>query len=104
MAAACRGRAVAGREGETWGDRLEQMLGADRVAVINHGVPGYSTAEHVSQTAFYEHTHGVPPRCSIYYIGWNDLWNSHVRNLDPGYAGAGCGCGVPMSDQALRQS
>ena len=55
-------------------------------AVINHGVPGYSTAEHVIQTAFYERTHGVPPRCSIYYVGWNDLRNSHVRHLDPGYA------------------
>jgi hypothetical protein len=54
--------------------------------VINHGMLGYSTAEHVIQTAFYERTHGVPPRCSIYYIGWNDLRNSHVRNLDPGYA------------------
>lgn len=76
---------VAGGEGETWGDRLEEMLGPD-VAVINHGVPGYSTAEHVIQTAFYERTHGVPPLCSIYYIGWNDLRNSHVRTLDPGYA------------------
>jgi lysophospholipase L1-like esterase len=77
---------VAVGEGETWGDRLEEMLAADRVAVINHGVPGYSTAEHVIQTAFYERTHGVAPRCSIYYIGWNDLRNSHVRSLDPGYA------------------
>ena len=77
---------VGGGEGETWGDRLEEMLGPDRIAVVNHGVPGYSTAEHVIQTAFYERTHGVSPRCSIYYIGWNDLRNSHVRNLDPGYA------------------
>ena len=76
---------VAGGEGETWGDRLEELLGPD-VAVINHGVPGYSTAEHVIQTAFYERTHGVPPRCSIYYIGWNDLRNSHVAKLDSGYA------------------
>lgn len=76
---------VAGSDGETWGDRLQEMLGAD-AAVINHGVPGYSTAEHVIQTAFYERSHGVPPRCSIYYIGWNDLRHSHVRNLDSGYA------------------
>jgi hypothetical protein len=76
---------VAGSDGETWGDRLQEMLGAD-VAVINHGVPGYSTAEHVIQTAFYERAHGVAPRCSIYYIGWNDLRQSHVRNLDSGYA------------------
>lgn len=73
-------------DGETWGDRLEELLGVDRVAVLNHGVPGYSTAEHVIQTAFYERAHGLPPRCSIYYIGWNDLRNSHVRTLDPGYA------------------
>ena len=77
---------VGAGDGETWGDRLEEMLGPDRIAVINHGVLGYSTAEHVIQTAFYERTHGVPPRCSIYYVGWNDLRNSHVRNLDPGYA------------------
>jgi lysophospholipase L1-like esterase len=77
---------VASGEGETWGDRLEEMLGPDRIAVINHGMLGYSTAEHVIQTAFYERTHGVPPRCAIYYIGWNDLRNSHIRNLDPGYA------------------
>jgi hypothetical protein len=76
---------VGGSDGETWGDRLQETLGAD-VAVINHGVPGYSTAEHVIQTAFYERSHGVPPRCSIYYIGWNDLRQSHVRNLDSGYA------------------
>ena len=77
---------VGAGDGETWGDRLEAMLGPDRIAVINHGMLGYSTAEHVIQTAFYERAHGVPPRCSIYYIGWNDLRNSHVRNLDPGYA------------------
>jgi lysophospholipase L1-like esterase len=76
---------VAGGEGETWGDRLEDLLGPD-VAVINHGVPGYSTAENVIQTAFYERTHGLPPRCAIYYVGWNDLRNSHIRGLDPGYA------------------
>lgn len=77
---------VGSGEGETWGDRLEELLGADRFAVINHGVLGYSTAEHVIQTAFYERTHGIEPRCSIYYVGWNDLRNSHVRTLDPGYA------------------
>jgi hypothetical protein len=77
---------VAASEGETWGDRLEEMLGADRFAVINHGVPGYSTVENVIQTAFYERTHGVSPRCAVYFVGWNDIRSSHVRNLDPGYA------------------
>jgi hypothetical protein len=77
---------VAAGEGETWGDRLEEMLGADRFAVINHGVPGYSTVENVIQTAFYERTHGVSPRCAVYFVGWNDIRSSHVRNLDPGFA------------------
>ena len=73
-------------EGETWGDRLQSMLGDDRFAVINHGVPGYSTVELVLQTAFYQSRQGIAPRCAIYYIGWNDLKNSHVKGLDPGYA------------------
>jgi hypothetical protein len=77
---------VGAGDGETWGDRLEEMLGADRFAVINHGVPGYSTVENVIQSAFYERTHGVSPRCAVYFVGWNDIRSSHVRNLDPGYA------------------
>ena len=72
-------------DGETWADRLEQALG-DRFLVINHGVPGYSTVEHVIQTAFYEDTFGKRPRCAIYYVGWNDIRNAHIRNLDPAYA------------------
>ncbi len=72
-------------DGETWADRLEQALG-DRFLVINHGVPGYSTAEHVIQTAFYEDTFGKRPRCALYYVGWNDIRNAHIKNLDPAYA------------------
>lgn len=72
--------------GQSWGERLEQALGPDRYAVLNHGVAGYTTAEHVMQTAFYEQAFGVPPHCAFYYIGWNDLTNAHIRNLDPGYA------------------
>ncbi len=76
---------VALSDGETWTDRLQQALG-DRVLVINHGVPGYSTVEHVIQTAFYEDTFGKRPRCALYYVGWNDIRNAHIENLDPGYA------------------
>jgi len=46
----------------------------------------YTTAEHIIQTAFYERVKGVTPNCSIYYVGWNDLRNAHLANLDPGYA------------------
>ncbi len=72
-------------EGETWPDRLGQALG-DSYFVVNHGVPGYTTAEHLIQTAFYQTKFGKPPRCAIYYVGWNDLRNAHIAGLDPGYA------------------
>ena len=72
-------------EGETWPDRLAEALG-DRYFVVNHGVPGYTTVEHLVQTAFYQTKFGKPPRCAIYYVGWNDLRNAHIAKLDPGYA------------------
>lgn len=77
-------------DGDTWSDRLAQALdvGADkrRFYVVNHGVPGYTTVEHLLQTAFYQDKFGVTPRCAIYYVGWNDLRNAHIPELDPGYA------------------
>jgi lysophospholipase L1-like esterase len=71
-------------EGDTWPDRLAAALG-EHYFVVNHGVPGYTTAEHLIQTAFYEDKFGKP-RCAIYYVGWNDLRNAHIANLDPAYA------------------
>lgn len=73
-------------DGESWSERLEALLGAERYAVLNHGVSGYTTAEATVQTAFYESSYGVTPRCAIYYEGWNDSRNSHLRGLDPAYA------------------
>ena len=73
-------------DGETWADQLEAMLGAKDFAVLNHGVPGYTTVEHVVQTAFYQDAYGIPPRCALYYVGWNDLRMAHVPEIDPGYA------------------
>lgn len=73
------------RDGESWGDLLQQSLG-DQYAVVNQGAPGYTTAEHVIQTAFYQRAFGVSPRCAVYYVGWNDLTNAHVQGLDPGYS------------------
>ena len=49
-------------------------------------MPGYSTVEHVIQTAFYADAFGVKPTCALYYIGWNDIRNAHINDLDPGYA------------------
>ncbi|MDP2329294.1 MAG: hypothetical protein Q8M19_01180 [Reyranella sp.] len=73
-------------EGDTWSDRLGEALGLDRTFVVNHGVPGYTTVEHLLQTAFYQTKFGKLPRCAIYYVGWNDLRNAHIPGLDPGYA------------------
>src|SRR5262249_43830274 len=73
-------------EGDTWSDRLADALGRDHFYVVNHGVPGYTTAEHLIQTAFYQNKFGKAPRCAIYYVGWNDLRNAHIPHLDPGYA------------------
>ena len=72
-------------DGDTWAERLQQALG-DRFLVINNGVPGYSTVENLVQTAFYQDKFGKRPRCAIYYVGWNDIRNAHIDNLDSGYA------------------
>src|SRR5262245_17482066 len=71
--------------GHTWPEVLNDALGADYV-VLNYGVLGYSSAEHVVQTAFYAKAYNRYPECSIYYLGWNDIRNSQLPNLDPGYA------------------
>jgi lysophospholipase L1-like esterase len=83
-------------EGSTWSDRLARVLdegdedgnnhGQGRFFIVNHGVPGYTTAEHLIQTAFYQRKFGQQPRCALYYVGWNDLRNAHIPNLDAGYA------------------
>lgn len=73
-------------DGLSWPDQLERLLGPARYAVINRGVSGHTTAEHLLQTAFYQRSFGVDPTCAVYYIGWNDLRNAHIAGLDPGYA------------------
>lgn len=81
---------IAAGEGDTWSDRLAQALDRGKDAghflVVNNGVPGYSTVEHLIQTAFYQKKFGKAPRCALYYVGWNDLRNAHIPKLDPGYA------------------
>src|SRR5262245_16209997 len=76
---------IGAAEGDTWSDRLGQALGG-RFFVVNHGVPGYTTVEHLIQTAFYQTKFGKPPSCATYYVGWNDLRNAHIPRLDSAYA------------------
>ncbi len=70
---------------QTWSAVLERELGDD-YAVLNHGVPGYSTVENLVQTLFYLDVYDVKPQCAVYYVGWNDIRNAHLPNLDPAYA------------------
>ncbi len=67
----------------TWPAQLGRDLGPG-YQVINLGVPGYSTVEHVIQTAF--HLSDLAPAMAIYFVGWNDLRNSHVAGIAPDYA------------------
>jgi ABC-type amino acid transport substrate-binding protein len=76
---------VAVADGQSWPERLEQILGAG-YTVINHGSALYSTVQIVVQTAFYERAFGVTPDCAVYYVGGIDVQNSHIHRLDPGYA------------------
>jgi lysophospholipase L1-like esterase len=72
-------------DGQTWSDVLERKLG-EGYAVLNHGVPGYSTVENLIQTLFYLNSYDIKPQCALYYLGWNDIRNAHLPNLDPAYA------------------
>lgn len=72
-------------QGQTWPEQVGKKLGAGYL-VANHGVPGYSTAEHVVQAAFYSDLLGRHPDCAVYYIGWNDIRNAHLPGLDAAYA------------------
>ncbi len=70
------------RAGRTWPDHLQRLIPEARI--LNYGVPGYSTSEHIIQTAYYLAPAGVD--CAVYYIGWNDIRNSFLPTLDPAYA------------------
>ena len=68
----------------TWVSKLDLKI--SDYTISNNGVPGYSSAEHVIQTAFYIDRAGSKPECAVYFIGWNDIRNFAVDNLDTGYS------------------
>jgi hypothetical protein len=68
---------------KTWSSHLSKLLGS-RFVVENHGVPGYSTVEHIIQASFDFRT--TRPRCAIFYVGWNDLRNNNIKNLRADYS------------------
>lgn len=69
---------------DTWVSLIDELLPS--YSVSNNGVPGYSSAEHVIQSAFYPDRAGKMPICNIYFMGWNDIRNFGIKNLDSGYA------------------
>jgi lysophospholipase L1-like esterase len=74
---------TAENDADTWPSRLSAILGPD-YTVENHGVPGYSTVEHIIQASF--GFRNRKPKCTIYYVGWNDIRNSNFTDLRPDYS------------------
>ncbi|MBZ5521503.1 MAG: SGNH/GDSL hydrolase family protein [Acidobacteriia bacterium] len=72
-------------QGETWAEHLQSDLN-NKYTVVNFGVIGHSTVEHLIQTAFYQDVIRKKPVCAVYYVGWNDIGSSHIENLDSAYA------------------
>jgi lysophospholipase L1-like esterase len=68
---------------ETWPRQLEHLLG-EPFEVVNAGVPGYSSVEHIIQTSLL--MSDVSPDIGIYYIGWNDMRNTHIKGLKSDYS------------------
>lgn len=68
---------------ETWPYQLQQQLGSD-YEVINMGVPGYSSAENLIQTALL--LSELDADLVIYHIGLNDLRNMNVLDLKADYS------------------
>lgn len=68
---------------DTWPARLGEML-APRCEVLNLGVPGHSSAEHVILTAL--RLSELAPDVIVFYMGWNDLRSSHLSHLRADYS------------------
>jgi len=90
-------------DADSWPAILQTKLGK-RYAVINYGVPGYSTAENIIQMALI-----VPekrPHFVIFYEGLNDIKNYHKKNFGPDYYWHGMGqfgnLGIPVYEPPYR--
>jgi hypothetical protein len=71
------------KDAATWSSVLSALLGPN-FFVENHGVPGYSTVEHIVQASF--DFRDRPPKCALFYLGWNDIRSSHTDGLRPDYS------------------
>lgn len=71
---------------DSWPALLQKELG-NQYAIINYGVPGYSTAENVVQMALIAPE--KQPHIVVFYEGWNDIRNYHTQELGADYYGHG---------------
>jgi lysophospholipase L1-like esterase len=62
-------------DNETWSTSLAKIF-SDQIRVFNLGIPGHSTAEHITLVSLSAQKY--QPEVIIYYIGWNDIRSSHV--------------------------
>jgi lysophospholipase L1-like esterase len=69
-------------DADTWPWQLQQALG-EQYAVVNYGVPGYTTAENIIQMSLLVPESGA--RAVIFYEGWNDIRNYHWPAVAPDY-------------------
>lgn len=86
-------------DSETWQTHLAELLGP-QVEVLNLGVPGYSSAEHLIQTAL--QLSDLSADMVIYYVGWNDVRNTNVARLRADYSsfhgrGQYANLGIPLT-------
>lgn len=70
------------KDGSTWPSVLSTLLGPN-FTVANRGVLGYSSVEHIVQVSF--DFRADPPRCALFYVGWNDLRSSHTEDIRADY-------------------
>jgi lysophospholipase L1-like esterase len=74
---------IGNTDANTWPSQLSRLLGPD-FDVENFGLLGFSSVESMTQNLFA--FRNSPPACAIYYQGWNDLRNSHVKDLAVDYS------------------
>lgn len=67
---------------DSWPAILQKKLGS-RYAVINYGVPGYSTVESLIQMCLF--IPEIKPKMIFFYEGWNDLHNYFTAESVPDY-------------------
>jgi hypothetical protein len=74
---------VGNTDANTWPSQLSRLLGPG-FDVENLALPAFSSVESMTQSLFA--FRDSAPACAIYYQGWNDLRNSHVKDLAVDYS------------------